>query len=69
LLDLEESTAERTQEFPDLRTLFAQFVAERKDKQQYTDTFAAAFLERGDRALTDAMLTQDAPKPEEDNVG
>jgi hypothetical protein len=68
VLDLEESSAETTEEFPDLRALFAQFVASRKGTH-FNETFAAEFLERGDRALADAMLTQDAPKPEEDNVG
>lgn len=67
ILTQEDTDAERTEEFPDLRALFAQFVECRKGTH-YNDTFAAAFLERGDRALADAMLAQDAPKPEEDTV-
>jgi len=64
-LDPETPEAERSEEFPDLRQLFATFVAQRKG-EHYSDDFAAAFLERGDKALSDAMLAQEAPAPEED---
>lgn len=64
----DEEGAETSEEFPDLRQLFAQFVASRKGTA-FTETFATEFLERGDRALADAMLSQDAPKPEEDSIG
>jgi len=64
-LHLDEPEAERSEEFPDLRQLFSTFVAQRKGKH-YSDEFAAAFLERGDRALSDALLSQETPAPEED---
>ena len=49
---------------PDLRSLFATFVGERTGPI-FDETFATAFLERGDRALVDAMLAQETPEPEE----
>jgi DNA repair exonuclease SbcCD nuclease subunit len=65
LLEVNEPEAERSEEFPDLRQLFATFVAQRKGTH-FSDEFAAAFLERGDRALSDALIAQEAPAPEED---
>lgn len=64
-LHMDEPEAERSEEFPDLRQLFSTFVAQRKGTH-YSDEFAAAFLERGDRALSDALLSQETPAPEED---
>lgn len=65
ILEINESEAERSEEFPDLRQLFATFVAQRKGVH-FSEEFAADFLERGDRALSDALLAQEAPAPEED---
>ncbi len=48
----------------DLRTLFGTFVGERIGTT-YDQTFATEFLERGDRALVEAMLAQETPAPEE----
>ena len=49
---------------PDIRTLFRTFVAERTGVH-YDAAFAERFLERGDQALMDAIVAQDAPEPEE----
>ncbi len=51
----------------DLHVLFHEFVSQRRAGYP-GDAFTAAFLERGDRALTDAMTLEDAPLPEEDNL-
>lgn len=51
----------------DLQTLFSGFVAERKGAP-YTAGFATAFLERGSRALTDAIVAQATPAPEEEGA-
>lgn len=67
ILDIDTPESDRSEEFPDLRQLFATFVAQRKGPH-YSDDFAAAFLERGDRALTDALLAQETPAPEEDTL-
>lgn len=67
LLDITGIETETTQEFPDIRSLFATFVAERTGTH-FNEAFATAFLERGDRALSDAMLAQETPTPEEDAV-
>jgi len=48
----------------DLRTLFAQFVSERIGTT-YDGDFATAFLERGDRAIAEALQAQETPAPEE----
>ncbi len=48
----------------DLRTLFATFVAERTGTS-FDQSFATEFLERGDRALVEAMVAQETPAPEE----
>lgn len=48
----------------DLRTLFATFVGERIGTT-YDQNFATEFLERGDRALMEAMMAQETPAPEE----
>jgi len=56
-----------SEEMSDLRTLFAQFVAGRKGTPPYDDAFATAFLERGDRALADAVTAQAAATPDEDS--
>lgn len=42
-------------QIPDLREQFAQFVIEQEEQQRYDKEFAAAFRERGDRALVEAM--------------
>ncbi len=52
----------------DLHTLFTEFVALRTG-EHFNEEFAQLFLERGGRALVDAALAQEAPTPEEDNVG
>ena len=65
ILDMTQVSAETTEEFPNLRELFREFVNGRKGTH-YTDSFATEFLERGDRALEEAMLMQDAVTPEED---
>ncbi len=57
--------SERSEEFPDLRQLFRTFVDQRKGTH-FNDEFAANFLERGDRALSDAMIAQESVAPEED---
>ena len=51
----------------DLHTLFAEFVAARRPGYP-SETFATTLLERGNRALTDALLAGETPLPEEDNV-
>ncbi len=48
----------------DLHTLFATFVGERIGTT-YDQNFATEFLERGDRALMEAMMAQETPAPEE----
>lgn len=48
----------------DLRTLFTTFVGERIGTT-YDQNFATEFLERGDRALMEAMMAQETPEPEE----
>lgn len=65
ILDMTQVSSETTDEFPNLRELFREFVNGRKGTH-YTETFAAEFLERGDRALEEAMLRQDSVAPEED---
>jgi len=45
---------------PDLRTLFAAFVAEQTTQGVYDAPFAAAFAARGDRALADALHAAEA---------
>jgi exonuclease SbcD len=65
ILDLTQVPVEVTEEFPNLRELFREFVTSRTGTH-YTDTFATEFLERGDRALEEAMMRQDAVAPEED---
>jgi exonuclease SbcD len=67
ILDTDETETERSGEFPDLRQLFATFVESRKGTH-FNDEFATEFLERGDRALSDVLLAQEAPAPEEDAV-
>lgn len=52
----------------DLQTLFTEFVTLRTG-EHFNDEFARAFLERGSRALVEASISQEAPAPEEDNVG
>lgn len=58
----------RTEGVADLQTLFTEFVTLRRG-EHYNEEFARPFLERGNRALVEAALSQDAPMPEEDNVG
>jgi hypothetical protein len=65
ILDVTQVQAETTEEFPNLRELFREFVNSRKGVH-FNETFATEFLERGDRALEDAMLSQETPAPEED---
>ncbi|HEU0164888.1 MAG TPA: DNA repair exonuclease [Thermomicrobiales bacterium] len=52
---------------PDLQSLFATFVQERTGTH-FDQVFATTFLERGSRALSDAILTQEAPAPEEEGA-
>jgi exonuclease SbcD len=52
-------------EMSDLRALFREFVAARKGTPPYDDAFAAAFLERGDRALAEAQEAQVTAVPDE----
>jgi DNA repair protein SbcD/Mre11 len=65
ILETTQVQAETTEEFPNLRELFREFVDGRKGTV-YSEAFAVEFLERGDRALEDAMLSQEAVAPEED---
>jgi hypothetical protein len=65
VLDPIQDPIEATEDFPNLRELFREFVNGRKGTH-YNETFATEFLERGDRALEEAMLVQDAVTPEED---
>lgn len=51
----------------DLHALFAEFVAHRRPTYP-NDAFATALLERGSRALTDAMLAAETPLPEDDSL-
>ncbi len=51
----------------DLHALFAEFVGLRRSNYP-SDAFATMFLERGASALTDAMLAEENPAPEEDSV-
>jgi DNA repair exonuclease SbcCD nuclease subunit len=51
----------------DLHALFTEFVNSRKATYP-GDAFTAAFLERGGRALTDAIIAEEAPSPEDDVV-
>ena len=51
----------------DLHMLFQEFVAQRRGSYPNED-FATAFLERGSRALTDAIAAESAPAPEEDAI-
>jgi DNA repair exonuclease SbcCD nuclease subunit len=51
----------------DLHALFREFVAVRKPDYR-SEAFATAFLERGSQALTDALLADEAPAPEDDAV-
>ena len=50
----------------DLRALFGAFVDEQVAAQGYDAPFAAAFRERGDRALVDAMRAAEATASEDD---
>jgi exonuclease SbcD len=59
-----DDTASGIEGVKDLRTLFATFVGERTGTT-YDQSFATEFLERGDRALMEAMLAQETPAPEE----
>jgi DNA repair exonuclease SbcCD nuclease subunit len=51
----------------DLLALFREFVSARTASYP-GEAFTAAFLERGGRAITDAMLAEEAPAPEDDAV-
>lgn len=51
----------------DLHSLFAEFVAYRAPTYTNKD-FATQFLEKGHAALTEAMLEEEAPNPEDDAV-
>ncbi|MBA2276854.1 MAG: DNA repair exonuclease [Chloroflexia bacterium] len=51
-------------EMTDLRALFGEFVASRKGTPPYDDAFAQAFLERGDRALAEALEAGATPDEE-----
>lgn len=65
ILDVTQLQAATTEEFPNLRELFREFVSGRTGTH-YNDAFATEFLQRGDRALEEAMLSQEAVTPEED---
>lgn len=58
---------ELLQEFPDLRTLFGQFV-ESRTGTHFPERFAEAFRIRGDAALTEALAAGTSVTPEEDEV-
>lgn len=58
---------ELTQEFPDLRELFTQFVDSRTGTD-FNDNFAKKFLARGDAALTEALANRLTVTPEEDTI-
>ncbi len=49
----------------DLHTLFTEFVASRKSTYP-NEAFAAMLLDRGGQALTDAMIAEENPAPEDD---
>lgn len=49
----------------DLHSLFVEFVASRRSEYR-NEGFAAMLLDRGGRALTDAMIAEENPTPEED---
>lgn len=51
----------------DLHGLFTEFVASRKATYQ-NEGFAAMLLDRGGKALTDAMLAEENPTPEDDSL-
>jgi hypothetical protein len=51
----------------DLHALFAEFVASRKSTYP-GEEFATQLLERGNRALTDAILAEENPTPEDDAI-
>lgn len=51
----------------DLFALFSEFVAARRETYPNAE-FATTFLERGNKALTDAMLAGEAPLPEDDTL-
>lgn len=59
--------AEASQEFPDLRELFGQFVTERTGTA-FNERFATIFRERGDAVLIEALATDDVVAPEEDEL-
>lgn len=67
VFDVAQAEAETSEDFPNLRELFREFVTARKGTH-YSESFATEFLERGDRALEDAMLAREAVAPEEDAV-
>jgi DNA repair exonuclease SbcCD nuclease subunit len=58
---------ELTQEFPDLRELFGQFV-ESRTGTAFNERFAKVFRERGDAALTQALAAGNTVTPEEDEL-
>jgi hypothetical protein len=58
---------ELTQEFPDLRELFGQFVDSRTGTN-FNERFAKVFRERGDAALTEALAAGISVTPEEDEL-
>ncbi len=58
-------TAQASDEMTDLRALFAEFVGARKGTPPYDEAFATAFLERGDRALAEALAAQAMAVPDE----
>jgi len=55
-------------EMSDLRALVAEFVAARKGTPPYDDAFATVFLERGDRALAEALEAQATAIPDEEGA-
>ncbi len=67
VLDTSTEGAEVTQEFPDLRELFGQFV-DLRTGQAFNDRFAGVFRKRGDEALIEALASSNTVAPEEDEL-
>jgi hypothetical protein len=52
----------------DLQALFIEYVSLHRHQKNWSEDFTALFLERGAQALTDAMLAEENPTPEDDAV-
>lgn len=66
-IDYSSEKADTTQEFPDLRELFGQFV-EHRTGTGFNDRFAGIFRKRGDEALVEALSRSLTVAPEEDQL-